>query len=86
MAARTEHERAWYEQQAQRLNKRVQPLMLRWTQAYKVMPCKCMPLPLLLVLPLQSCHCSRGRTGHAAIQTKRDQGNDMTCQPTTHPS
>ncbi|CAK0764609.1 hypothetical protein CVIRNUC_003175 [Coccomyxa viridis] len=37
MAARTEHERAWYEQQAQRLNRRVQPLMLRWTQAYKVL-------------------------------------------------
>ena len=63
MAARTEHERAWYEQQAQRLNKRVQPLMLWWTQAYKVMPCKCMPLRLLITLPLHSCHCNRGVLG-----------------------
>ena len=86
MAARTEHERAWYEQQAQRLNKRVQPLMLRWTQAYKVMPCKCMPLPLLLLLPLQSCHCTRGRTRHAAVQTKRHRGSDMASQPKAHHS
>ena len=72
MAARTEHERAWYEQQAQRLNRRVQPLMLRWTQAYKVMPCKCMPLPLLSALPLHSTYCDRGHTRVAAVQTERE--------------
>ena len=48
MEARTEHERTWYEQQAERLSRRVQPLMLRWTQAYKVRLCKHVPVPLPL--------------------------------------
>ena len=85
MAARTEHERAWYEQQAQRLNRHVQPLMLRWTQAYKVMPCKHMPVLLLTVIPLRSCQISEGLSGRAAMQ-QRDRGRDVACQPTMRAS
>ena len=35
-AAKTKHEEDWYNQQADRLGKRVQPLMQHWYSAYKV--------------------------------------------------
>ena len=36
MAAKTEQEEAWYDQQAERLNKRVRHLTKAWRNAYKV--------------------------------------------------
>ena len=36
MAAKTEQEEAWYDQQAERLNQRVRHLMKAWRNAYKV--------------------------------------------------
>ena len=35
-AAKTKHEEDWYNQQAERLGKRVQPLMQHWCSAYRV--------------------------------------------------
>ncbi len=38
-AAKTKHEEDWYNQQADRLGRRVQPLMQHWCSAYKVGHC-----------------------------------------------
>ena len=39
-AAKTKHEEDWYNQQADRLGRRVQPLMQHWCSAYKVGHCQ----------------------------------------------
>lgn len=76
MEARMQHEHAWYERQAERLSRRVQPLMLRWTHAYKVMLRKLASLRLLTLSPLPSCHSSGSCFGDTAFR-QRDQGRDM---------